>query len=147
MTFSFYLLTFSNILSNRLSIFFSIPLKYYFFIPFLIFLNSSIFFKFQTTLTNFFFNEKCCVYNIFSQYFHNKILYGKLLLVLIWTHHLNYFFTHQYQLIIIVTKNLLWKKRCYVHNIFTTNHRWLVVIGSNLNLTLRLLFFPNNNNQ
>ena len=29
-----YLLTFSNILSNKLSIFFSIPLKYYFFILF-----------------------------------------------------------------------------------------------------------------
>ena len=37
-------------------------------------------------------------------------------------------------------------EKCYVHNIFTTNHRWLVVIGSNLNLTLRLLFCPNNNN-
>ena len=35
----------------------------------------------------------------FSQYFyknHIKILCGKLLLVLIWTHHWNYFFTHQY---------------------------------------------------
>ena len=32
------------------------------------------------------------------------------------------------------------KKKCYVHNIFTTNHRWLVIISSNLNLTLRLLF-------
>ena len=30
---------------------------------------------------------------------------------------------------------------------FTTNYRWLIVIGSNLNLTLRLLFCPNNNNQ
>ena len=30
---------------------------------------------------------------------------------------------------------------------FTTNYKWLVVIGSNLNLTLRLLFCPNNNNQ
>ena len=30
---------------------------------------------------------------------------------------------------------------------FTTNYKWLVVIGSNLNLTLRLLFGPNNNNQ
>ena len=30
---------------------------------------------------------------------------------------------------------------------FTTNYRWLVVIGSNLNLTLRLLFCPNNKNQ
>ena len=28
----------------------------------------------------------------------------------------------------------------YFYNIFTTNHRWLVVISSNLNLTLRLLF-------
>ena len=35
----------------------------------------------------------------------------------------------------------------YFYNIFTINHRWLVVIGSNLNLTLRLLFCPNNNNQ
>ena len=32
------------------------------------------------------------------------------------------------------------KKKCYVHNIFTTNHRWLVIISSNLNLTLKLLF-------
>ena len=30
---------------------------------------------------------------------------------------------------------------------FTTNYRRLIVIGSNLNLTLRLLFCPNNNNQ
>ena len=30
--------------------------------------------------------------------------------------------------------------RCYVYNIFTINHRWLVIISSNLNLTLRLLF-------
>ena len=29
----------------------------------------------------------------------------------------------------------------YFYNIFTTNHRWLVIISSNLNLTLRLLFF------
>ena len=29
---------------------------------------------------------------------------------------------------------------------FTINHRWLVVIGLNLKLTLRLLFCPNNNN-
>ena len=38
-------------------------------------------------------------------------------------------------------------ERCYVYNIFTTNNKWLVVIGSNLKLTLRLLFCPNNNNQ
>ena len=35
---------------------------------------------------------------------------------------------------------------CYVHNIFTINHRWLVVISSNLNLPLKLLFYPTNNN-
>ena len=34
----------------------------------------------------------------------------------------------------------------HFHNIFTINHRWLVVISSNLNLTLRLFFCPNNNN-
>ena len=28
----------------------------------------------------------------------------------------------------------------YFYNIFTTNHRWIVIISSNLNLTLRLLF-------
>ena len=28
----------------------------------------------------------------------------------------------------------------YFYNIFTTNHMWLVIISSNLNLTLRLLF-------
>ena len=32
------------------------------------------------------------------------------------------------------------KKKCYVHNIFTINYMWLVIISSNLNLTLRLLF-------
>ena len=36
------------------------------------------------------------------------------------------------------------KKQCatpqYFYNIFTTNHRWLVIISSNLNLTLKLLF-------
>ena len=26
------------------------------------------------------------------------------------------------------------------YNIFTTNHEWLVIIGSNLNLAVRLLF-------
>ena len=35
----------------------------------------------------------------------------------------------------------------HFYNIFITNHRWLVVIGSNLNLIPRLLFCPNNNNQ
>ena len=32
------------------------------------------------------------------------------------------------------------KKKCYVHNIFIINHMWLVIISSNLNLTLRLFF-------
>ena len=32
------------------------------------------------------------------------------------------------------------KRKCYVHNIFTINHMWLVIISSNLNLTLRLFF-------
>ena len=31
--------------------------------------------------------------------------------------------------------------RCYVHNIFTTNYRWLIIIGSNLNLTLKLFLY------
>ena len=30
----------------------------------------------------------------------------------------------------------------YFYNIFTKNHRWLVIISSNLNLTLGLLFCP-----
>ena len=29
----------------------------------------------------------------------------------------------------------------YFYNIFITNHRWLVIINSNLNLTLRITFF------
>ena len=41
---------------------------------------------------------------------------------------------------------LITKERCYVHNIFTTNYKWLVVISSNLKLTVRLFFCPNNNN-
>ena len=39
------------------------------------------------------------------------------------------------------------KKDATSTTFFTTNYRWLVVIGSNLNLTLKLLFYPNNNNQ
>ena len=30
----------------------------------------------------------------------------------------------------------------YFYNIFTINHEWLVIVGSNLNLTLKLLFSP-----
>ena len=33
-------------------------------------------------------------------------------------------------------------EKCYVYNIFTTNYRWLVIIGYNLNLSLKLLFDP-----
>ena len=32
------------------------------------------------------------------------------------------------------------KKKCYVYNIFTINHMWLVIVSSNLNLTLKLHF-------
>ena len=42
-------------------------------------------------------------------------------------------------------KKMLSLKHFYI--IFTANYRWLVVIGSNLKLTLRLRFCPNNNNQ
>jgi len=34
----------------------------------------------------------------------------------------------------------------YFYNIFTTKHKQLVVIGSNLNLPLRIFFCPKNNN-
>ena len=37
-------------------------------------------------------------------------------------------------------------EKFYVYNIFTTNYRWLVVIGYNLNLPLKWLFCPTNNN-
>ena len=33
-----------------------------------------------------------------------------------------------------------------VHNIFIINHRWSVVIGLNLNLPLKLFFYPVSNN-
>ena len=39
------------------------------------------------------------------------------------------------------------KKDATSTTFFTTNYIWLVVIHSNLNLTLRLLFCLNNNNQ
>ena len=42
-------------------------------------------------------------------------------------------------------KKMLSLQHFYI--IFTANYRWLVVIGSNLKLTLRLLFCLNNNNQ
>ena len=72
-TFTFCSLTFSNTFSNRFSIFFSIPLKYYFFIIsfsffffFLIFLHSFImviFFKFSTSI---FFNLPTIIFLNFS---------------------------------------------------------------------------------
>ena len=37
-------------------------------------------------------------------------------------------------------------ENCYVYNIFTTNHEWLVVIRFNLNLSLKLIFYSTNNN-
>ena len=45
-----------------------------------------------------------------------------------------------------IDKSHLWYERCYVCNIFTANYKWLVVIGSNLNLPPKLLFYPTNNN-
>ena len=42
-------------------------------------------------------------------------------------------------------KKMLRPQHFYI--IFTTNYMWLIVIGSNLNLTLRSRFCPNNNNQ
>ena len=50
---------------------------------------------------------------------------------------------------IVATKLPKWREKKDVTSttFFTTNYRWLVVIGSNLNLTLRLLFYSNNNNQ
>ena len=44
---------------------------------------------------------------------------------------------------------LLFIKKCYVHNIFITNHRWKVVFGFNLNSKFKILFYPSvttNNN-
>ena len=34
----------------------------------------------------------------------------------------------------------------YFYNIFTNNHKWLVIIGYNLNLSMKLFFCPTNNN-
>ena len=41
-------------------------------------------------------------------------------------------------------KKKIWEMLCpqHLYNIFTTNHRYLVVIDLNLNLTLKLLFLP-----
>ena len=58
---------------------------------------------------NYIFQWKVLYPQHFLQYFHknyNKILCGMLLLVLIWTHNWNYFFTH------LVNNNLLFKIYC-----------------------------------
>ena len=60
-------------------------------------------------------------------------------------------FMDSHHLITPKKKKLVLDKRKVLHlqhfyNIFTTNHRWLVVISSNLNITLKLNFYPNNNN-
>ena len=46
-------------------------------------------------------------------------------------------------------RNALFIKKCYVHNIFITNHMWKVVISFNLNSKFKILFNPSitiNNN-
>ena len=40
----------------------------------------------------------------------------------------------------VIVNVFLYIERYHVYNNFTTNHGWLVIIGSNLNLALRLLF-------
>ena len=54
---------------------------------------------------------------------------------------------HKLQSKVMITLFLKMLRLQYFYNIFITNHRWLVVIGSNLNLILRLLFYLNNKNQ
>ena len=96
--FIFYLLTFSNTLSNRLFIFFSISFKYYLFVHFLFFFLSSFILPIFIP-NNYIFQWKMLYSQHFLQYFHKnhiKTLCRKLLLVLIWTHRWNYIFTHQY---------------------------------------------------
>ena len=67
-TLNFYLPTFSNILSNRFSISFSISFKYYFFIHSLLFFNHHLFFLYSFP-TIIFFNEKYYIHNIFRNIF------------------------------------------------------------------------------
>ena len=52
-----------------------------------------------------------------------------------------------FQLKKMLVDKSLFEEGSYVHNNFITNHRWIIVIGSNLNLTLKLFFCLNNNNQ
>ena len=53
------------------------------------------------------------IFTTFYVIISHQNLCGKLLLILIWTHYLNYFFTHQYQLITIChlkfIMKILWK--------------------------------------
>ena len=53
---------------------------------------------------------------------------------------------HHYQLVHQKSVHKLWKKMCYIYNIFTINYRWLVVISYNLNLPLKLFFYLTNDN-
>ena len=58
-----------------------------------------IIYSFYIHYQQLYFQWKVLYSQYFSQYFHKnhiKILCEKLLLVLIWTHHWNYIFTHQY---------------------------------------------------
>ena len=53
--------------------------------------------------------------------------------------------------IMLIHADLFIKEKCYLrpqhfHNIFIINHRLLIIISSNLNLPLKLLFYPTNNN-
>ena len=52
------------------------------------------------------------------------------------------FFTDQFKNSMFNSSIFIWEvlRPQHFYNIFTTNHKWLVVIGSNLNLTTRLLF-------
>ena len=84
--------------NQQFHLLFVYPLFYFLFFnqiySFLIFI-----FSFPIHSQQLYFSTKNVTSIIFLQYFHknhNKILYGKLLLVLIWTHHWNYIFTHWY---------------------------------------------------
>ena len=85
-------------------------------------------------------------------WFMNLLLwsYGYVVLIL-WTVNQPFGLGFRNPLFTSLFFSFFFNERCYFHNIFynifTTNHRLLVVIGSNLNLTLRLLFYPNNNNR
>ena len=56
-------------------------------------------------------------------------------------------FSMAFSLILRGLKIVIKIENYYVYKIFVTNHKWLVVTSSNLNLSLRLHFYLNNNNQ